>query len=133
MSFIFACLYPFLNKLLLEDIFGENIFGKINLIPLMEELIGERLQPFECVGTKKESLIAFIYAGKRVSKDESPVLFWGISRKKILPNYSKLEKETKKIMNSWNKRNNLPKEFKKYWKTRFWQKISILYNKLKED
>lgn len=115
--FIFACLYPFLNKLLLEDIFGENIFGKINLIPLMEELIGEKdFKPFECVGTKKESLIAFYLCWKKGQQGREPRFILRHFEKKILPNYSKLEKETKKIMNSWNKRNNLPKEFKKILK-----------------
>ena len=115
--FIYVCLYPFLNKILLEDIFGENIFRKINLIPLTEELIGEKnFKPFECVGTKKESLIAFYLSWKKSQQRHESSFILRHFEKKILPRYPKLEKETKKIMNSWNKHNNLPKEFKKMLK-----------------
>ena len=38
---------------------------------------------------------------------------WRLIEKKILPKYPNLEKESKKILNSWEKRNNLPREFRK--------------------
>jgi len=115
--FVYACLYPFINKLLLEEIFGENIYKRINLIPMMEELIGEKdFKPFECVGTKRESLVAFYLSWKKGQQGREPRFLLRHFEKKILPRYPKLEKETEKIMNSWNKKNNLPKDFKKILK-----------------
>ncbi|XOB41765.1 MAG: hypothetical protein ACKKMS_03555 [Candidatus Nealsonbacteria bacterium] len=43
--------------------------------------------------------------------------------KKILPRHPNLEKESIKILNSWNKQNNLPKEFEKILKALLLTKI----------
>src|SRR3989344_9044657 len=52
--FVFASLYPFVEEKQLVNIFGANLFEDQSLIPLMEELVGERsFKPFECVGTTK--------------------------------------------------------------------------------
>ncbi|MFH1462422.1 MAG: hypothetical protein ABIG08_01910 [bacterium] len=117
--FIFSSLYPFLKEKELIKIFGKNLFEDKNLIPIMEQLVGERgFKPFECVGTKKESLAAFYLSWKKHktnrgrASNKLPVLLWYFE-KKILPKHKNLEKESKKILNSWNKQHNLPKEFKK--------------------
>ena len=58
--FVYATLYPFLNKKDLLKIFGKDIFENKKLLPTMRQLMGERgFKPFECVGTKKESQLAF--------------------------------------------------------------------------
>jgi len=110
--FIFAILYLFLENGQLIKIFGQNLFRKRGLLPLMEELIGEkRFKPFECVGTKKESLIAFYLSWKKaMTKREKPFLLQYFERK-ILPNYPNLNKESKGILKTWNNQNNLPKDF----------------------
>lgn len=112
--FVFATLYPFIEKQKLIKIFGENLFKKKGLLPIMQELIGERkFKPFECVGTKKESLVAF-YLGWREAKRVGDLPFLlNYFKEKILPKYPNLEKETKKLLNSWNNQHNLPKEFEK--------------------
>jgi len=57
--FVYATLYPFLNKKDLLKIFGKDIFENKKLLPTMRQLMGERgFKPFECVGTKKESRLA---------------------------------------------------------------------------
>ncbi len=107
--FAFIVLYPFLKEKELLKIFKNNLFEDKNLLPIMQELIGERgTKPFECVGTQKESLVAFYLSWKK-SKSR-PVLLEYFERK-ILPKHKNLEKEVKKIMNSWNKDNNLPQKF----------------------
>jgi hypothetical protein len=81
----------------------------------MLELIGEKkFKPFECVGTKKESLISFYLSWKK-SRGEGNSLPYLLKyfENKILPKYKNLKKESKRIMNSWNNQHNLPKEFKK--------------------
>jgi hypothetical protein len=58
--FVYATLYPFLNKKDLMKIFGKDIFENKKLLPVMKSLIGQgRPKPFECVGTKKESQAVF--------------------------------------------------------------------------
>ena len=76
----------------------------------MLKLIDERkFKPFECVGTKKESLITLFLNWKKDEKRkmEMPFLLKYFERN-ILPRYPNLEKETKNIMSSWNDQNNLP-------------------------
>jgi len=58
--FIFLILYPFLEEKTLNQIFGENLLDKKDLLPTLKALIGlTKVKPFECVGTRKESLAAF--------------------------------------------------------------------------
>ena len=100
----------------------------------MLQLIGERkFKPFECVGTKKETLIAFYLSYKKytgLTRVNLPLLL-EYFRNKILPKYPNLEKESKRILNSlprrissiserflrgWNNQNYLPKRFEKILK-----------------
>lgn len=58
--FVFTVLYPFIEEKKLIRIFGKNLFEDKSLLPVMEQLTGRRgFKPFECVGTKKESKLAF--------------------------------------------------------------------------
>lgn len=107
--FIFAALYPFVGEKNLLKIFGKNLFKDKNLLPVMRELVGERkFKPFECVGTKKETLAALYlsYLSFKTSP-KIPVLL-EYFEKKLLPKYKNLEKESKTILNSWNNQHNLP-------------------------
>jgi hypothetical protein len=114
--FIFAILYPFVDEKKLIKIFGKNLFKNKTLLPIMQELIGERkFKPFECVGTKKESLVAFYLSWKKY-KNRTRVILPPVLKyfeKKILPRYPNLDLESKKMLNSWNNQHNLPKEFEK--------------------
>ncbi|MBU3964646.1 hypothetical protein KJ562_02935 [Patescibacteria group bacterium] len=54
--FVFSALYAFVEKKDMIKIFGKNLFEDKKLVPLMEQLIGEKaFKPFECVGTISES------------------------------------------------------------------------------
>ena len=145
--FVFTALYPFIEESELVKIFGKNLFedpeGKPSasyragkkLLSIMKQLIGEeKFKPFECVGTKKESLIAFYFAlrsftqrrvrGKPIIKLPFLLEYF---EKNILPKYlnlapdrtgsgAELETESKKLMNSWDEQHNLPKTFEKVLK-----------------
>ena len=114
--FIFASLYPFLDKYRLYEIFEENLFKKISFLPTMLELIGEEgFKPFECIGTKKESQIAFYLSWRKNKTKKKPFLLKHFE-KKILKKYPNLKKESKKILTSWDSHNSLPKEFEKILK-----------------
>ena len=120
--FIFAILYPFVDEKKLIEIFGQNLFENRKLLPLMQELIGEKgFKPFECVGTKKESQVALLLSlkivrGRASYKSYKLPYILRYFEKKILPKYPNLEREAKKIMNSWSNQHNLPKEFEKILK-----------------
>jgi len=104
--FVFMSLFPFVETKKLIKIFGKNLFENKRLLPIMEELIGEkRFKPFECVGTQKESLAA-LYLSYKKAKDKPYLLKY--FEKKILPKHANLEKESKKIFNSWDKQHNVP-------------------------
>lgn len=124
--FVFAVLYPFIQKEKLIKIFGGNLFQNKKLLPLMRSLVGiKKYKPFECVGTREESLVAFYLSWKKANRvGERPFLLEYFENK-ILPRkiqkgfirgksqYPSLEKKSKKILTSWNKKHNLPK---KLWK-----------------
>jgi hypothetical protein len=50
-------------------IFGKDIFENKRLLPAMKGLLGQgRPKPFECVGTKKESKLAFSLSLRKAKK-----------------------------------------------------------------
>ncbi len=113
--FVFTILYPFLTEKELLKIFRKNLFNDKNLLPIMQELTGERgFKPFECVGTEKESLVAFYLSLRSFMRRRvKPPFLLQYFEEKILPKYRNLEKESKILLNSRDSRNNLPEEFKK--------------------
>lgn len=67
--FVYATFYPFLEKKKLLKIFGRDIFQNKKLLPTMKGLLGQgRAKPFECVGTKRESQLAFSLSLKKAKK-----------------------------------------------------------------
>lgn len=116
--FVFAILYPFVETKKLIKIFRKNLFEKKELVDLMKELIGEsKFKPFECVGTKKESLVALYLSLKKNKEQRNLLYLLNYFKDKILVKYPGLEKESKNIMNSWNKQHVLFKRFIKYLRT----------------
>jgi hypothetical protein len=73
--FVFASLYPFIGERVIK-IFGKNLFENKRLLPLMLQLIGKKkFKPFECVGTKKESFLAFKLSLQRWKKENKKLPF----------------------------------------------------------
>jgi hypothetical protein len=108
--FAFAVLYPFVSEKELFKIFNKNLFNDRKLVSVMEELIGERnFKPFECVGTTKESLIAFYMSWQKAGKAGDLPFLLKHFEKEILKKHPGLGKESKNILISWNIKNNLPK------------------------
>ena len=112
--FVFICLYPFIEEKEIIKIFGKNLLKEKSSLPLIKELmgIGSHFKPFECVGTREESLIATYLCWK---KDKSS-LITKYFKKNVLPKHKNLEKKADKIMNGWNNQNRLPKKFLKILK-----------------
>jgi len=134
--FVFASLYPLVETKKLIKIFRKNLFedpegiplsagsygASKKLLPIMRQLIGEeKFKPFECVGTKKESLIAFYLSWKKYRGQTSANLPFLLEyfQNKILSKYKNLEKESIKILNSWSNQHYLPKKFEEILKSNF--------------
>ena len=74
--FVFASLYPFIGEKIIK-IFGKNLFEDKKLLPLMLQLVGkQKFKPFECIGTKKESILAFKLSLEKWKKENKklPIL-----------------------------------------------------------
>ena len=112
--FVFICLYPFIEEKEIIKIFGKNLLKEKTSLPLIKELIGvgSHSKPFECVGTRKESLIATYLCWKK----EKLSLITKYFEKNILPQCKNLEKKADKMINSWNHQNKLPNSFIKILK-----------------
>jgi hypothetical protein len=122
--FVFMILYPFIKKGELIKIFGMNLLdpegkpsasygARKKMLALMLELIGERkFKPFECVGTKKESLAALYLDREKERKSKAMPYLLKYFETNILPKYSNLEKDAENIINSWNRENNIKEQFR---------------------
>jgi len=117
---IFSMIYPFIGEAGAVRVFGSDLFKNAGLMPLMRELLGETAcKPFECVGTYKETRIAFYLSLKWAEKNNNaglPVMLQ-IFKSEYLPKYRDIEKEIPKILFSWDNKNNLPKYFQNTLKT----------------
>jgi hypothetical protein len=115
--FIYICLYPFINKEEIINIFGEDLFKKESSLPIIKQLLGvdNYSKPFECVGTHQESLIALYLCWKKEKENDLPLVL-DYFEKDILKDKEKLEKESQELLSSWNEENNLPKSFIKILK-----------------
>ncbi|HXK31955.1 MAG TPA: hypothetical protein VJ378_00565 [Candidatus Paceibacterota bacterium] len=73
--FVYLTFYPFLNKKQLLLIFGRDVFQNKKLLPIMKALMGQgRTKPFECVGTRKESLDALKLSLEKAGENKVPYL-----------------------------------------------------------
>lgn len=106
--FTYAALYPFCKKEQMAKIFGADLFNDKSLIPLMEELVGD-IKPFECVGTRSETVAAFYLSLKKEEGAAGlpPVLEY--FKKHILPANPRINRTSGLILASWDKRNFVPK------------------------
>ena len=88
--FVFMVLYPFLKEKELLKIFGNNLFQDKSLLPILQQLIGERgFKPFECVGTKKESLTALYLSWLKTKNEKKLPYLLNYFERRILPKYKK--------------------------------------------
>jgi hypothetical protein len=115
--FVFASLYPFVETKKLIKIFRKNLFEDKNLLSLMLQLIGERkFKPFECVGTKKESLIAFYLSYKKYKENPNQKMPFLLKQfeERIL-NYlrPRISAIKKRFLRGWSNQHYLPKKFEK--------------------
>lgn len=113
-AFAYAILSVFLPKQQLVNIFGENLFDKIELVPIYKKLLGiSEIKPFDCVGTPDEVRIAFYLAMQRREYDNDIImkLFCKEVFQKI-KNIDAIGKEVFKLSDE----HGIPKEFQEVLK-----------------
>ncbi len=68
--FVFTLLSAFLSKKELVKIFGKNLYGEKDLLPLFKDILGfGKIKPFDCVGTFEEAQTA-MYLSKNKFKND---------------------------------------------------------------
>ena len=73
--FTFIMLGVFLEKKQVVDIFGDDLFGHEDMIPVLEQLCGiYEKKPFECVGTIKEVNVALKRIIRNSQQEKLPLL-----------------------------------------------------------
>lgn len=98
--FVYIILSPFMEPKKLENIFGENLLNKEELLIIFKELLGKTdKKPFECVGTFEEVRYATIKAMKKYDKLPYLLQFYK-------DNYS--DQVDEKLLYQYNEDHNLP-------------------------
>jgi hypothetical protein len=71
---VFLTMYPFVSRSTLMQIFGGNLFEREQNVPIVRELAGLEIKPFECVATTEEitAALALSIAQVRASGDPLP-------------------------------------------------------------
>ena len=113
--FVFTILYPFVNKkTLTTDIFATNLFEDIELVETAFSLSGlKEAKPFECVGTKEETIAAFYLCIKQVNekREELPIVLNAVNEN-VLYKEQDLDNRTVNLLQSWNDDHFVPESIK---------------------
>ena len=70
---VFLTMYPFVSRDRLTKLFGGDLFQREDLIPILRELAGLEMKPFECVGTTREIAAALSLAISRIKAAGEPL------------------------------------------------------------
>lgn len=109
--FVFTILYPFVeDSVLAVNIFSKNLFDDEDLVKTAFDLMGNgNPKPFECVGTKEETLAAFYLCIKKAKKRKSPLpIVLQLVDENIISQQKEMETRSQSIMQSWNSLHTVP-------------------------
>jgi hypothetical protein len=70
---VFLTMYPFVSREALVGIFGHDLFYSDETIPILRELAGFEIKPFECVATTGEIVAALALAITRLKNNSEPL------------------------------------------------------------
>ena len=111
--FVFTILYPFVEeKTLVTKIFTKNLFEDKTLTKAAFDLLGTgAAKPFECVGSKEETIVAFYLCIKKTRTNEKslPVVLQAVGNK-IFTEEQNMESRAKTVMTSWDNHHALPND-----------------------
>jgi hypothetical protein len=109
--FAFIMLFPFIDsEILTQQIFQHNLFDDANLIPTALQLTKEDgTKPFECVGEREESKIAFYLAIKKYQERSLalPAMLTQV-KTEVLDLESDWDIRAERLLNDWNENHRVP-------------------------
>ena len=70
---VFVTMYPFLPPAALSKIFGHDLFDSEETIPILCELAGLEIKPFECVATRNEIVAVVALAIAKLRNNSQPL------------------------------------------------------------
>ena len=70
---VFLTMYPFVSAGALKEIFGSDLLYRDETIPILRQLAGMEVKPFECVATRKEIVIALALAIAKTKQAGEPL------------------------------------------------------------
>ncbi len=129
-AFAFCLLSAYLPINKVTKIFQKNLFNDKKLLPLFQELWGEKkFKPFDCVGTKEEVRAALILAGKQKEFQQSFIGNYFINKISYkIKNPENLIEENLKDSSD----NYLPPNFKKMLILGYGKEGSYIFKHLRE-
>ena len=113
-AFSYLSLFPFMSAARLKKIFGGDLFKNPEIQKHILDLVGlGKHKPFDCVGTKDESVLAVGLAIKKIKKQKTKnkkqqEFLMSLEQKLNLDDQQLAKKLEKKIMENWSDQNFLP-------------------------
>ena len=111
--FVYTVLYPFVDRERMLAIFGKDLFAWEGASEGLRALLGmDHEKPFECVGTREETLAAIYLCTERMKGqgDALPPALWEIEQN-VLSKRRDLHDVTRRILAAWTDDHHVPKEF----------------------
>ncbi len=109
-AFVFSALAAFTTKEQVLTIFGKNLFADETLLPTFRDLLGiGEAKPFECVGTAKETAVAFHRAAKSGTYNEDVAM--QMFTKEVLPKLGDIDALEQDVLQTGDV-STLPEEFR---------------------
>ena len=103
-------IYPFMDKDILINIFGKDLYMNDKLEGLGDLLLDEKqIKPFECVGTREELKAALFLASEKQIVPSQKLLL--LLKAKYVRNVKLQRSKVEALLDDWNRDNNLPPVF----------------------
>lgn len=116
-AFSYLSLFPFMDASRLKRIFGRDLFEVPEIQKHILDLVGlGQYKPFDCVGTKQESILAVALAIKKINRQQETGnrqqgFLLSLQQKLNLGDKELVKKLEKKIMKNWSDQNFLPPKY----------------------
>ena len=119
-AFAYLSLFPFMEDDRLKKIFGSDLFEQPEIQRHILDLTGlGPHKPFDCVGTKEESVVAIALAIKKYQANHNPIPNFLLSlRQKLNFSDEDIKQASDKLMANWSNENFLPPEYARLLKER---------------
>jgi UDP-N-acetyl-alpha-D-muramoyl-L-alanyl-L-glutamate epimerase len=115
---VFISLSPFVSLDTIQGIFGRDLLDQNSAMPLIRSLLGmEGPKPFECVGTRQETLAGlYLSIRRRRARHEPLTPLLAQVEREILAPQEDLAAISEGILNAWSDDHYLPPEFARLFK-----------------